>query len=262
MLYILRYKREIESINEMANVFCFAIEEKRPVQQELLLDGDQFVIRSNVLMFPEDKQFAVSIKEKSSPLRFRMVQLGRLIDIFRRIAPRGIVSERVLVYILQDLVSCGEEDCYPPFVPCAWRQLRPPDIEALIGRLFGAAEYIEWQDFVLYAMDLPMPSHQDILKARAAFRMQDPKSREMIACKEFHSTPLWFLEISTFYENFLNEKLNHNNSDTMKNAMLHEEARLGECVSNLGSDFIERSEDDSGYMENTLKNKHFSGVEN
>lgn len=228
----------------MANVFCFAIEEKRPVQQELLLDGDQFIIRPNVLMFPED-QFAAPIKERPSPLRFRMVQLGRLIDIFQRIAPRGIVSERVLVYVLQDLVSCGEEDCYPPFVPCAWRQLRPPDIETLIERLFGTAEYIEWREFVLYAMDLPMPSHQDILRARAAFRMQDHESREMVTCEQFHSTPLWFL--------------NHGNSDTIKNVMLHEEAQLD--VSTLGSDFIERSdmnEDDSGYMKNSLeKNKQF-----
>ncbi|XP_011862082.1 PREDICTED: sperm flagellar protein 2-like, partial [Vollenhovia emeryi] len=242
-----RYKREIESINEMTEVFCFAIEERRPVQQELLLDGDQFVIRSNVLMFPEgDGRFAAPIREPPSPLRFRMVQLGRLIDIFQRIAPRGIVSERVLVYVLQDLVSCGEEECYPPFVPCAWRQLRPPDIEILINRLFGTAEYIEWREFVLYAMDLPVPSHQDILKARATFRMQDLKSREIITCEQFYSTPLWFLEISTLYENVLDEKLHHDNSDTMKNIILREKKELDDHISSLGSDFIERSEDDSG----------------
>lgn len=240
----------------MANVFCFAIEEERPVQQELLLDDDQFVIRPNILMFPEDREGFVPIKEAPSPLRFRMAQLDRLIDIFQRIAPRGVVSERVLVYVLQDLVSCGEEDCYPPFVPCAWRQLRPPDIETLIERLFGAAEYIEWREFVLYAIDLPMPSHQDILKARAAFRMQDHESREMVTCEQFLSTPLWFLKISTSYKNFLDEKLDHNSSDTIKNVM-HEEAQLG--VSSLGSDFIERSdtnENDSRYMNALEKNNN------
>ncbi|XP_071571131.1 sperm flagellar protein 2-like [Temnothorax nylanderi] len=257
-----RYKREIESISEMANVFCFAIEEKRPIQQELLLDGDQFVVRPNVLMFPEDHgRFAAPIREPPSPLRFRIVQLGRLIDIFRRIAPRGLVSERVLVYVLQDLVSCGEEDCYPPFVPCAWRQLRPPDIEVLIERLFGAAEYIEWREFVLYAMDLPVPSHQEILKARADFRVQeDPESRETVTREQFRSTPLWFLEMSTLYESFLNERLDHSDSDTIKNIILHEETQLGENVSSLGSDFIERSEDDSGYVENALRTMKICGI--
>lgn len=255
IIYILRYKCEIESINEMANVFCFAIEEKRPIQQELLLDGDQFVVRPNVLMFPENhERFAVPIRETPSPLRFRMVQLGRLVDIFQRIAPRGIVNERVLIYVLQDLVSCGEEDCYPPFVPCAWRQLRPPDIETLTERLFGTTEYIEWREFVLYAMDLPVPSHQDILKARAAFRMHDPESREVVTCKQFHLTPLWFLEISTFCKSSLDKKLDHSNFDMIKNIMLREEAELGERVSSLGSDFIERSEDDSGYMQKYMQN--------
>lgn len=247
----------------MANVFCFAIEEKIPIQQELLLDGDQFIVRPNVLMFPEDhERFAIPIKEVPSPLRFRIVQLGRLIDIFQRIAPRGIVSKRALVYILQDLVYCGEEDCYPPFVPCAWRQLRPANIEILIGRLFGAAEYIEWREFVLYAMDLPVPSHQDILKARAAFRMHDPESTETVTCEQFFSTLLWFLEISTFDKNFLDEGPEHDHFYTLKNVMLHEKTQLDEHVSILGNDFIERSENDSGYVENASKKMKLCGVEN
>ncbi|KAG5329688.1 SPEF2 protein, partial [Acromyrmex heyeri] len=239
-----RYKRDIESIDEMANVFCFAIEEERPIQQELLLDGDRFVVRSNIVS-KDHEQFNVPIREAPSPLRFRMVQLGRLVDIFQRIAPHGIVSERVLVYVLQDLVSCGIEDCYPPFVPCAWRQLRPPDIEILVERLFGSTEYIEWREFVLYAMDLPVPSHQDILKARAAFKIHDSESKEVVTCEQFHSISLWFLEISTLYKNFLDEKLEQSNFDSLENIMLRKEAQLGEHFSSLGNDFIERSEDDS-----------------
>lgn len=252
----------MESINEMANVFCFAIEEERPIQQELLLDGDQFVVRLNGLIFPEDpKRFAIPIEEVPSPLRFRMIQLGRLIDIFRRIAPHGIMSECALIYVLQDLVSCGEEDCYPSFVPCAWQQLRPPDIEKLIEGLFGATEYIEWREFVVYAMDLPMPSHQDILKARTAFRMQDPDLGETITRDQFHSTPLWFLEISTFHEKLLDEELDCN--ETM-DIMLREEIRLGECISHMKSNFIEMTEDNSGCVENSSsrirQNKNPSSV--
>lgn len=245
ILLSLRYKREIESINEMTNVFCFAIEEEKPIQQELLLDGDQFVVRSDVFV---PKRFVIPTEEVSSPLRFRMVQLSRLIDIFRRIAPRGIMSERALIYVLQDLVSCGEEDCQPPFVPCAWQQLRSPDIEKLIEGLFGATEYIEWREFVVYAMDLPFPSHQDILKARTAFRMQDSDLKETITRDQFHSTPLWFLEIPTFPEKLLDEGI-----DKTMDIMLREEVRLGEHISNIKSNFIETSEDNSGYVENSSK---------
>ncbi|EZA48911.1 Sperm flagellar protein [Ooceraea biroi] len=259
--YAVSYKREIESISEMANVFCFAIEEKKAIQQELLLDGDRFVVRPNVLMFPEDpERSSVSIKEALSPLRFRMVQLGRLIDIFRRIAPRGNISERALVYVLQDLVSCDEKDCYPSSVPCAWRQLRPPDIERLIKGLFGAAERIEWREFVLYAMDLPMPTHQDILRARTAFGMQDLDSRKVVGRNEFHSTPLWFLETTLLAERNSHkdprkdvetlpvEGFDHSNYDEVMDIMLREESRLGDRTvtdSRSKRDFIETDEGDS-----------------
>lgn len=232
----------------MANVFCFAIEEEKPIQQELLLDGDQFVVRLDDFVPEDSKRLAILTEEVSSPLRFRIVQLSRLIDIFRRIAPRGIMSERALIYVLQDLVSCGEEDCYPPFVPCAWQQLRPPDIEKLIEGLFGATEYIEWREFVVYAMDLPFPSHQDILKARTAFRMQDSDLKETITRDQFHSTPLWFLEISTFHKTLLEEGIDCN--ETM-DIMLREEVRLGERISNIKSNFIETSEDNSGCVEHS-----------
>lgn len=249
----------------MTNVFCFAIEEAKPIQQELLLNGDQFVVRPNVLMFPDDPQrFTVPIRETPSPLRFRMIQLSRLLEIFRRVAPRGIMNERALVYILQDLVSCGEEDCHPPYVPCAWRQLRSPDIENLIERLFGPAEYIEWREFIVYAMDLPMPSHQDILEARAAFRAQDPESREVIRRDQYRSIPLWFLEhieiLSNverdFHEDYevrLDEENEYSDFEEITEAMLAVVARFGQdanafIVSSLKNGLIETSEDNTGYI--------------
>lgn len=53
-----RYDREIKSVDEMAKVFRFAIEEATPIQQEMLLDGDRFIVRSNVLMFPDKPEVA------------------------------------------------------------------------------------------------------------------------------------------------------------------------------------------------------------
>lgn len=258
-----RYKRELQSVNDMADVFCFAIEEAKPIQQEMLLDGDRFVVRPNVLMYPDDsEQLVVPVEETPSPLRFRVIQLARLLDIFRRVAPYGIINERALVYILQDLVSCGEEDCYPAAVPCAWRQLRAPDIETLVERLFGPCEYIEWQEFIVYAMDLPVPSHQDILRAQAAFKRQDPELREVISRDRYRLTPLWFLEnvetsANIFHEylygddeTLLDEDDDRYECEDIMDTMIGEAARLGASAvvdSGLKNDLIETSEDNSRY---------------
>lgn len=247
----------------MAGVFRFAVEEAKPIQQEMLLDGDRFVMRSNVLMFPDEPELLADlVQEIPVPLRFRVIQVARLLDIFRRVAPHGIISERALVYILQDLVSCGEEDCYPAAVPCAWRQLRAPDIEILVERLFGACEYIEWREFIVYAMDLPVPSYQDILIAQAAFRRQDPELREVISRDQYRLTPLWFLEnVETSadvfheylygdHETLLDEEGNCNDNEKIMDTMLREAARLGARIaidSGLKRDLIETDEDKSRY---------------
>lgn len=213
----------------MANVFCFAIEEEKAIPQELLFDGDRFVVRPHILMYHEDAERA-AITEPALPLRFRMVQLGRLVDIFRRIAPRGNISERALLYVLQDLVACDEEDCYPSSVPCGWRQLRVTDIERLIRELFGTAEHIEWREFIIYAMDLPMPTHRDILKLRLDFGMHDLGLREAITYEQFRSVPLWFVwsqgkDLRKDVEALLVDDLDY---DEIMAMMVQEEEQLGD----------------------------------
>lgn len=257
-----RYKCEIQSVSDMADVFCFAIEEAKPIQQEMLLEGDRFVMRPDILMFPdESERLAVPAEETPSSLRFRMTQLARLLDIFRRVAPHGIINQRALVYILQDLVSCGEEDCYPAAVPCAWRQLRAPDIEILVRRLFGGCEYVEWREFIVHAMDLPVPSHQDILRAQVTFRRQDPELQEVISHEQYRLTTLWFLEsVETSsdilheylygdHETLLDEEDDCYDYEEIMETMLCEATRLGASadVKGLKNDLLETSEDNYRY---------------
>lgn len=244
----------------MADVFRFAVEEARPIRRELLLEGDRFAVRRNILMFPEDPPAVVPLAEAPSPLRFRMAQLARLLNVLRRVAPRGTLSERGLVYVLQDLVSCGEEDCLPPAVPCAWRRLRPPDIEGLIARLFGpdGLERVEWREFIVYAMDLPVPSHEDILRARAAFRRQDPESREMIERDRWRTTPLWFLErvgTSPDEERVLRERIPREDRDLFLDDDDEEEFLPGDRAfadSSTKHGLIETSVNDSRYTEGSF----------
>jgi len=140
-----------------------------------------------------------------------------------------------------------------------WRQLRAPDIERLIKEMFGATECIEWREFILYAMDLPMPTYADILKTRACLGMQDFDSAETINRSQFHSTPLWFLEVTLRNsESDLHKTLETpliddlDFGDMIMDMMLHEEARLGEMFTCLKSkrDLLEVDENDYGYMGN------------
>lgn len=189
-----RYWQETKSVNDMSQVFCYAIEEAKFLEKEMLLEDDRFVIRSNVFVLKTSSSTPTSARESTSDSRFRIAQLSRLMEIFRRVAPHGTMSERAFVYILQDLVSHGMEEGEQISLPCSWFRLRPEDVVTLVDRLFESADRIDWREFIVRAMDLPIPTHRDILLARDRFRIRDQSLRELVTVPQFLWTPLWFLE--------------------------------------------------------------------
>lgn len=181
----------MKSANDAATVFCFAIEDGTVLAREMLLDGDRFVVRSTSC---STEAGSTSPKEIPSPIRFRVAHLARLMEIFKRVAPHGALSERALVYILQDLASHGQEEGEAIALPCSWYRLQPSDVSCLVARLFERTDYVDWREFLVYAMDLPLPTCRDLLIARNRFLMQDPVARETVTRAQFHRTPLWFPE--------------------------------------------------------------------
>ena len=223
----------------MASVFCFAIEEGRTLEKELLLDGDRFVVRSNVYVTRVEAEEPRRVKEIASSLRFQVANLIRLMEIFKRVAPSGTMCERSFVYILQDLASHGQEEGEPMLLPCCWYELRLSDVSRVIGRLFGSVDHVDWREFLVHAIDLPTPTLQEILVARDRFRTQDPDLREVVSLAQYHRTSLWFLDCSQkncveqFDEsgrNSYDEKLYHLNEDAI--VSLQSNAQLFESCSN------------------------------
>ncbi|XP_076232985.1 sperm flagellar protein 2 [Calliopsis andreniformis] len=240
-----RYWREMRSVNEMANVFCFAIEEAVPLKREMLLDEDRFIVRSNVYVMEVELKKATMTKETESSSRFRVAQLNRLMEILRRVAPYGVMAERTLVYILQDLASHGFEEGESISLPCCWYRLRSTDISNLVQDLFGSADFVDWRELIIYALDLPMPSHREILIARDRFRIQDPALKEIVTCAQFLRTPLWFLDYTDIFpdsnqflrddfqrniEELYTEELYHFNCDKLNERM--EEATTIDLTTN------------------------------
>ena len=91
--------------------------------------------------------------------------------------PHGSMAELSLVYILQDLVSHGMEEGEPLALPCCWYQLRSrghrePRRSAVSNRQATSTG----REFIFYALELPMPSPQEILIARDRFSDPGPGS--------------------------------------------------------------------------------------
>ncbi|XP_033229011.1 sperm flagellar protein 2-like [Belonocnema kinseyi] len=181
-----RYEREVNSVKEMANEFYLAIEEERSIEGEMFFDGDLFVIKTNKVEEPP------LITEEILPFRFKMAQLGHLMDTLHNAAPQGNISRRALFYILMDIISLGAEQD-EILLPPAWYNLKTEQVCRIIQELFGSdCDYIEWREFIIYGMEIPMPSTDQLLEAKKVFEAYDPQLKEVITREQFHSVPVWF----------------------------------------------------------------------
>lgn len=212
-----RYWQEMKSVNEMINVFCFAIEEGKMLEKEMELKGEKFIIKSNVYVVKVKPEKPKKLKEHPS-MRFRIIKLSRLMDMFKRVAPIGIMCERTLVYILQDLVCHGHEEGEPMMLPCRWYDLYPEDISNLIHKIFKSVNYVDWREFIVYAMDIPYPTCREILITRDRLRIQDYELKEVVTLAQYQRTSFWFFEST---ENLIN--LTHLREEIDKLDMYEEE---------------------------------------
>lgn len=168
-----RYGREIDSVKEMVNEFCLAIEEERSIEEEMYFDGDRFVIKTINIEEPP------LITEEILPFRFQMAQLGRLTDTFRRAAPQGNISRRAFFYILMDIITLGPEQD-EVLLPSAWYNLQTEQVFRIIQELFASdCDSIEWREFIIYGMEIPIPSTDQLLEAKKAFEAFDPQLKEV-----------------------------------------------------------------------------------
>ena len=157
----------------MVTAFSLAIEKERSIKEEMFFDGDRFVIEIIKVEEPP------LITEEVLPFRFQMAQLGRLVDTLNRAAPLGIISRRAFFYILVDIITLGEEQD-EVLLPSGWYKLENEQVCQVIQELFGSdCDTIEWREFIIYGMEIPMPSADELLEAKNAFEAFDIQLNEV-----------------------------------------------------------------------------------
>lgn len=248
-----RYLRELNSINELSTVVKHAIEHCVPIQPELVLEGDSFSVNPDVLMYP-DPPFSMtcSVRESEvmSSTRFKMVQLGRLMDIFRRVAPSGTMPTLSLVYILQDIIVCHEQADMSQLLPANWYNLNPKQVGSLVELMFGNDAYADWRDFIVQLMELPVPTQQQLLELKYQFREIDIDTTWTIQKDKIKYIHFWFLPMplySSAVSDHDTEAILHNNYEAqeediyemeanMRNPQMIRDLKLPNCICSLNED--------------------------
>ncbi|XP_063972640.1 sperm flagellar protein 2-like [Diachasmimorpha longicaudata] len=222
------YRNEMKSIKELARVFCLAIEHHKSIPGEMIFDGDRFIM--NFGNSKDEEQFNLLKRfpvEESDNLNFKMVQLGRLKDIFTRVAPSGSLPQRSFVFILQDLIACGGEDDKEPLVPSSWLKLNPPDVFQLVHQIFGDDSHVDWREFLVYGMNLERPTQGQLLETLEHFRKKDGSLCGVLPKGVFLNIPLWFHEnlLSPSISSWLHDDFENEYEFSNRSRRSHEESR-------------------------------------
>ncbi|XP_034945820.1 sperm flagellar protein 2-like [Chelonus insularis] len=214
-----KYEKEMKDIDNVVNIFCLAIEKEKSIKGTMTFSTDDLNISEYISIDSRSESASLSIKEQIDDLKFSPEQLGRLKGIFQHVAPSGLLAERSFIYILQDLIVCGNCD-QTASLPLSWYKLTSQDVVEMVDKLFNNDGYIDWREFIISLIDIAMPDQDELLDAREAFQAKDPKFTELIFKQDFLLTPLWFLKSTDFP--LIRSSL-HNDFDVDEEEQLEEE---------------------------------------
>lgn len=189
------YKKELESINKLCEVFARATDAEMKLEPRLILEGEKFYIQPNVILFDEFLPTTeIPIKESTDGYLFTLDQLNKLVKIFMDMAPTGNITKQNFIYLLQDMIlHDSEELAEPSFVPQFWRNLNSSQTEKLCDCIFGTgSELVRWKDFIIYNLYLPFPTEKQLLYIRQNFKDLDPNETENVTESEYNSVEFWF----------------------------------------------------------------------
>ncbi|XP_046988570.1 sperm flagellar protein 2-like [Schistocerca americana] len=188
-----RYKREVESVDNLCQVLFTAIEEEQPIREQLVLEQDIFVVKPNVVLLPEPPPPTPQpLEERRAVDEFRISQLQNLRKRLHRLAPSGNMPERAFVSLLEDCLFSATVEGEEPILPPIWMELQAADLQNIVHKVFGSQECVDWRDFLIYGLDLEYPTEEDILDVRRQFRVMDVDGTETVSFRDYQRVVFWF----------------------------------------------------------------------
>lgn len=192
------YRKTIYDINKICEIFSRAVDRKKRLDSKFILgDSKRYLESYDYLFQDEDKPEDVTLPEILKLYQFTSEQLHNLINLFYDLAPTSYISKRAFTYLLQDLAICEKKEV-GKFLPETWYHLTANNLATLVDEMFGHFDQLDWKDFILYNLYLPLPTHEELLTVRSSFRQYDPNLTETISVLQFFSVRLWFESCDRF----------------------------------------------------------------
>lgn len=186
------YDIDINNTNKLCDYLRTAIEEEALLTYPLVLKRSEFFIDiTNSLSKEREYDEIKELLEPNHDCYFTTNQLKKLMGIFKIAGPHGVIRKQPFCYILQDLMLFNDIN-NQPHLPRIWNRLSESQLNSALDGIFGLEYSINWRDFLIYNLEIPYPSSDEILSLRKQFMSHDLESTEVVPTEVYDSIKLWF----------------------------------------------------------------------
>ncbi|NXW75962.1 SPEF2 protein, partial [Hirundo rustica] len=212
------FLEEISSVEKLVEVARHHIESSSKIQYEMILEGTDFFINSNVKMVPDPVPEPVPPPEfqrieTSGSSTLTISQLATFHKQFLQLAPKGFIPKKNFIETVSGLVNLNLGiNCFPN----AWKNLTLSDLENMASECIVSSELTDWRRFLLAAAQpWPVPSVTQLLKTLHVFKSVDVTGSGFVTQEHYIQVGLWFngnedLSITESYEEPVSsERLKH-----------------------------------------------------
>lgn len=186
------YDIDINNTNKLCDYLRTAIEEEAVLTYPLVLKRSEFFVNITNNLAKEHKYDEIKeLFEQNQDCYFTISQLKKLMGIFKIAGPHGVIRKQPFCYIIQDLMLFNDNN-NQPHLPRLWNLLNESQLHFVLEGIFGLEYGINWRDFLIYNLEIPFPSSDEIISLRKQFMCYDLESTEVASMEVYDSIKLWF----------------------------------------------------------------------
>ncbi|XP_039398894.1 sperm flagellar protein 2 isoform X14 [Mauremys reevesii] len=186
-----RFLAEMSSVDKLTEIARHHIECSTRIQYELVLDETDFFISNDVKVIPDPiPPPRPPPVETSVNGTLTISQLSTLHKQFLQVAPKGLISNKIFIDILLDLITLN---LGTNSLPDVWMHLTVSDLQNLATTLMVNSELIDWRRFLLTAAQpWPVPSVIQLLNTLHSFKAVDEAGSGFVTQEYYNQVGLWF----------------------------------------------------------------------
>ncbi|XP_063404210.1 sperm flagellar protein 2-like isoform X1 [Mytilus trossulus] len=186
-----RFLKENESVDHMSEVMRNAVEEKKPLKQELVIKQEDFLLNDDLKVLKTPcPATPPPLEEEPKADMFTVKQLYQLFKQFQETAPTGVLSKQSFIETFETMVGVafGMEQ-----LPDHWMNINPVQVQELANALSSDGEYVDWRRCLLsISLPIPIPTQSDLLATLQKFKEMDQKSTGFVTREQYDRMDLWF----------------------------------------------------------------------